>query len=257
MPRSISRREGGAGQGQVHQDLFEYAAPHPRPRTPDPVTTRWPLTPLPWPPFGNHQQPSALQQIPGEIPLDADSLGLGGGEQAQVSPRQKPLHLSPTRPWPSQTLAATSRTGFPRAAGRMLKLLYLPRHSWLVQALTLHQRLSPSACPQSLHRPVPTSRPHPISPGAQEARGSQASSWPSQEQLPEPWGTQPVGWQAWGPTEGVGSADWVNPGVLAQLALPIRRGGQPVADAPRWLGRPLTGVLGPGALCSQLWGGPG
>ena len=35
--------------------------------------------PVPEPTFGNHQQPSALQQIPGQIPLDADSLGLEEG----------------------------------------------------------------------------------------------------------------------------------------------------------------------------------
>lgn len=115
--------------------------------------------PRPWPTFGDHQQPSALQQVPGEVALDADSLGLGGGEQAQVSPRQKPLHLSPTRPWPSQTLAATSRTGFPREAGRTLKLLYLPRHGWLVQALPLHQRqpqrLPPVSAQTSSHKQAP------------------------------------------------------------------------------------------------------
>lgn len=53
------------------------------PCTPDAVTLRWPLMPRPWPTSGDHQQPSALQQVPGEIALDADSLGLGGGEQAR------------------------------------------------------------------------------------------------------------------------------------------------------------------------------
>lgn len=38
-----------------------------------------------------------------------------------------------------------------------------------------------------------------------------------------------MGWQAWGPTEGVGSVDWAGPGVPTQ---PIRGGSQPVADAP-------------------------
>lgn len=108
----------------------------------------------------------------------------------------------------------------------MLKLLYLPRHSGLVQALTFHQRqprhlptAPPSAAPAPLphtaclplpqhlppsrhkmHSPVPTSRPHPFLAEARDT-GQKDQQPPSQEQLPEPWGTQPV---AWGPTEGVG-----------------------------------------------------
>lgn len=86
-------REGGSGQGQVQQDLpTEYWPPSRSPAQ----DQCWPLMPLPWPTFGHHQQPSTLQQIPGQIPLDARSLGLEGGEQAQVSPRQRPLQPSPT-----------------------------------------------------------------------------------------------------------------------------------------------------------------
>lgn len=43
-----------------------------------------PLTALkPQPTFGDHQQSSALQQVSRQVPLDANSLGLEGGAQAQ------------------------------------------------------------------------------------------------------------------------------------------------------------------------------
>lgn len=44
----------------------------------------------PQPTFGDYQQPSALQQVSRQVPLDADSLGLEGGVQAQGLLRGNP-----------------------------------------------------------------------------------------------------------------------------------------------------------------------
>lgn len=74
------------------------------------VTRHWPLVPLRRPTFGDHQQPSTLQQVSRQVPLDADSLGLEGGERVRVSPRWTPPGDS-CHPEAHTTLATTNLGG--------------------------------------------------------------------------------------------------------------------------------------------------
>lgn len=111
------------------------------------VTRHWPLRLLsPQPTFADHQQ-----LVLGQVSRDVRP-GLEG-EKAQVSPGGRPSegssHPKSHRHQPSQVMAASSGT------------------------------VSQS------HRPVPTSRPRPLSPGAQGAQTSQAStSWAHRNTFP-------------------------------------------------------------------------
>lgn len=178
------------------------------------VTRHGPLTSLsPQLTFGNHQQPSTLQQVPRQVPLDANSLGLeGGGRPRSALQRSHQEDLatpSPAGPWPSQTLAATSRTGFPRAAGRMVRLLYLGRQRRLALPARLHRML----------RPVLVSKPHPLSTGAPRGHGA----------------TRPASSQVHGSTCPASSSCW-NPGAPSQGptdGLRSRRGCRECGRGPR------------------------
>lgn len=129
-----------------------------------------PDDPQPHPTFADHQKASALQQVPRQVPPDADSHGLEGGEQAQVSPRQEPSGGHAQSPG---TLAVTDLQGHITH--------WLLQGGWQDAQAVVPAKTQP-ACPGSDAQGTLSPSACPVSPGCTD-QFSQADPTPSQQAL--------------------------------------------------------------------------
>ena len=180
----VRKPEEGRQRGSGHATKFSQTFPAQDVTSAPHATRHRPLTPLSQPTFGDHQEPSTLQQVPGQVPLDASSFGLEGGRQVRVSPTGKPHHLKSHPPLAITNLEGHIAHGLPQG-GRQDAQAVVPVKTQLASP---GPGSSAKTCPAILS-PVSTRYTHQIltsiSPGTRGRAGGGGGA--------PAWGSQPGG----------------------------------------------------------------
>lgn len=156
--------------------------------------------------------PPLCSRSPDKFPWMPTALAWRRGA-AQVSPRQKPCTPAPYNPGPHKPWQPLHEQASPRQPGGCSSCCTCQD-----TAGSCRLRLcTKDWAPEPAHDPDSTRRTHQFpqaspTPTFQGLRGH-GTARPATGPAPGAAAARATGWQAWGPTEGVGSVDGVSPGI--------------------------------------------